>query len=210
MKNYLCGCLLALTAISAAHAAPTIRTIPSAATFSIGDSFTVQVEVSGLGDFVPPSLGVFDLDVSYDPSIVSVGSASFGAGLDVLGLGSIQGVSFGAGAVNLFELSLDSIDDLNNLQLDTFVLATINLAAIGNGGTSFELTLNAIGDAEGLSLDASIVNGRIEVAETPPSGSVPEPGSLAMVAAGIGLAAQVTRRTRRSSAAQSSTLLAIA
>ena len=69
-----------------------------------------------MGSNIAPSLGTFDLDLSFNNSILSLDSVAFGDQLDILGLGSLQIATPGTGIVNLYELSFDSVDDLNNLQ----------------------------------------------------------------------------------------------
>lgn len=187
--------------IGGVQASLVVRATPSGASFSVGNSFTVAIEVSGLTDSAAPSLGVYDINLSFNSALVSLDAVTFGSGLDVLALGSIQSSTPGAGTVNLFELSLDSVSDLNDLQLDTFVLATLNFSAVGLGANAFDLVINAFGDAEGNSLAAGVVGGSVEITDggTPPS--VPEPASLALVMAGVSAAAIAKRRRRLVAAA---------
>lgn len=201
-KNSILWTLLAfLFLTNSAQAALIVRATPSGTSFSVGNNFTVAIEVSGLTDSTAPSLGVYDINLSFDSALVSLDAIAFGSGLDVLALGSIQSTTLGAGTVNLFELSLDSVSDLNDLQLDTFVLATLNFSSVGVGGNAFDLFINAFGDAEGNSLAAGVVGGSVEITDggTPPS--VPEPASLALVVAGVGAAAIAKRRRRLFAAA---------
>ncbi len=166
---------------------------PVAQTVSVGASFTVEISISGLDAGVAPSLGVFDLDFGFDAARVAFQSANFGPGLDVLGLGSLQVVTPGAGTVNLFELSLDSITDLNDLQPDGFLLGSLTFQAIGVGDVPFTLTGNSFGDAEGNVLAVAFgPSGSATVV-----GSVPEPGTFALLVWGvIGIAIGAARRER--------------
>lgn len=196
MKTFfVTGFLAGFLALSSAQAVPIIRAIPSVSSASVGDNFTVTIGVSGLTDFAAPSLGVYDIDLVFDPALVSLGTITFGTGLDVFGFGTIQSATPGTGTVNLFELSLDSASDLNNQQLDTFVLATLNFSAGVAGTTAFDFLFNAIGDADGNPIDVDAVGGRLEIADgAPPPLSVPEPGSVPLVLAGLGAIAMRRRR----------------
>lgn len=156
--------------------ATTITVSPSTQTIAIGSPFSVDLYISGLGSGGPPSLGTFDLSLGFDSAILAFASASFGSQLDILGLGSLQFATPGSGTVNLFELSLDSIDDLNNLQLDSFALATLTFDTVGIGTSALTLNLNALGDAEAQSLSATLQNGFATVQDG--ASPVPEPHYL--------------------------------
>lgn len=172
----------ALLATAPAHAA--ILTLKSSpATVEVGDTFAVDIEVSDLG--VGTALGVFDVDVSFDESLVTLSGASFGTGLDVLGLGSLQFATPGVSSVNLFELSLDLADDLLALQPASFVLASLSFTAASAGSSAIGLSVNSIGDANGDPLDASIVGALVTITG---ESTVPEPSSMALVLAALAMA----------------------
>src|SRR5262245_39321709 len=102
--------------------------VPTSQSVTISNSVTVAITISGLGTGVPPSLSVFDLDVTFDPTLLAFSSVTFGDPtlgdeLDVLGLGSLAFAIPGVGSVNLFELSFDLPDDLHTLQAGEFILA---------------------------------------------------------------------------------------
>lgn len=169
---------------------------PSAQSVTVGATFTVDVSISALGAGVAPSLGVFDFDFGFDASWLAFQSAAFGAGLDVLGLGSIQAATPGAGTINLFELSLDSVADLNDLQGDSFVLATITFVAQAEGAAPFSLSANAFGDAEGNALDVTFGDPGSVTVLAAPDGSIPEPGTYGLAALGLFGAGLASRRRR--------------
>ena len=170
--------------------AVTLSVIPEGPAVNVGSTFSVDVVASGLVDGAAPSIGTYDLDLSYNSSVVSFASATFGTGLNVLGLGSIQDVDSSVpGKVNLFELSLDSQADLNQLQNDTFKLFTLTFNAAAAGSTALGLTINALGDAAGNSLDATLQNATVAVAP------VPLPSTVLLLLSG--LCVLVLTRTRR-------------
>src|SRR5215470_14685987 len=133
----------------------TIGFIPPLQQTSIAESVNVAVMISGLGDAMPPSLGAYDLDVTFDPNIlffkrVIFGDPTFGDQLDLFGLGSVQAVDSSVlGRVNLFELSLDSPVDLDRLQRGNFILASLGFETISLGATPLSLTINALADSMG-------------------------------------------------------------
>lgn len=177
--------LAALALASASSfAAVSITASPSSQSVSAGSSVTVDINIAGLGGGT--ALGTFDIDLGFDPAVLSYASTSFGNQLDLFGLGDLQSATLGAGKVNLFELSLESIADLNSLQASAFKLATVTFTAIGAGTDSaLSLTANALGDAEGASISAPLTGVTVTV-----TSAVPEPAAYVLMVAGLaGLAA---------------------
>jgi hypothetical protein len=171
-------------------AARTLFVVPSDQTVSAGGTVSIDLAISGLGTGTPPSLSVFDLDVTFDDSVLSFLSFTFGDPilgdqLDLSGLGSLTVVTQGAGTVNLFELSFDLPADLDSLQADIFDLGTLTFLAVSNGVSNLGLSVNALGDASGNSLPTDVLGGRVVVDAT----AVPEPAVLLLL-----LAAGVARR----------------
>ena len=146
---------------------------------TLGASGDVDLVISGLGDGVAPSIGAFDLDVDFDPAIVELTGVVFGTELDLFGLGSIQGVSGGSGSVNIFELSFDSVSDLDALQPGAFILATLTFDTLAAGTSSLVISPELLGDSIGLPLSADTDTGSITVR------SVPEPTTLALLSLGL-------------------------
>ena len=149
----------------------------------LGTPVEIAISVSGLGVGGPPSLGAFDLDLEFDPTVLSFSSADFGDPvlgdqLDLFGLGSIfAAADLGGGAVNLFQVSLDLPSDLNILQSDSFTLATLLFDPILVGTSEITLTVNGLADAEGAALTADVRNGTV--------GAVPEPSTWLLFGAGL-------------------------
>jgi len=171
---------------------------PSSQVIGLGELADVGIRISGLGSSSAPSLGAFDLGVSFDSSILSFNSLTFGDPvlgdqLDLLGLGSFSRFDGSVpGLVDLFELSLDSVADLDSLQADSFILAILTFTGIGLGISDLLLSLdppNALGDSEGSPLSATLENGRISV--------VPVPAPILLGALGLGLVGWMRRRTPR-------------
>ena len=145
----------------------TIDIVPPAQDVVLGDPVEVDLIISGLGDGLDPSLGTFDLDLTFDPAILSFQTATFGDQLNVIGLGSITQVAPGVMNVNLFELSLDPPVDLDILQQGNFTLATLSFATEDVGSSSLDLFINDLGDALGDPLSASVTSGLVTVEPEP-------------------------------------------
>ncbi|MEZ5504346.1 MAG: cohesin domain-containing protein [Halioglobus sp.] len=164
-----------------------------------GDTVSIELHVSGLGEGTPPLfVGGFDMDIMFDPAVLSfLGPYTLGAGLGDpllgealdLGLGDL-----GAGVINIAELSLLENDSssclfcsspyLQDLQGVSILLATldfrVDVLPLGS------MTLVDIGIIYGLSdgigapLDYTVRNAQIENVE-----SVPAPPTLALIALGL-------------------------
>lgn len=181
--------LLAVLAGAQVAAAAVIGVTPVPGTVQVGQPVLVDLTISGLGAGGAPSLGVFDIDVSFDPLLLGLTTVTFGDPvlgdqLDVLGLGALNFITPGDGTVNLFELSFDTIDDLNLLQVGAFTLARLSFNSLAPGTALFALNINALGDAQGnalLEITTSVASLDISM----PSSQVPEPSTLLLVLAAL-------------------------
>jgi hypothetical protein len=149
-----------------------------------GSAVSVSLQISGLGAFTAPSLGTFDLDLRFDPSLLDFNSFVFGDPvlgdqLDLSGFGSITGMGTtpGSGVVNIYEVSLDLVSDLDNLQEPMFTLGILEFQPLQVGISFLFIDINALGDASGDSLPESVTVRAGVISITP------EPGSITLVAA---------------------------
>lgn len=179
---------LALTSFSvlstSSASAISLSFLPSTQVVNQGDSVAVELVISGLGNQTAPSLGVFDLNVDFNPSLISLSQVTFGNGLN---LGNSGGSSSTAsmtipGSINLFEFSLQASEDLNNLQPATFPLAQLVFDTVGIGTSLLELSPPSglseilLGDADGIPLIlSSSFNGSITI--NPSATTIPESSS---------------------------------
>lgn len=169
----------------------TLSVVPQSATTPVGSSFSVDVVASGLGAGSAPSLGGYDLDVSFDASVLSFANVAWGTGLDVHGSGlNIQlPDSSTAGLVNLFEVSFDSGSDLDLLQGDAFTLFTVTFNANAPGTSALTLSQRGpLSDAAGNALTADFNNASVTVAP------VPLPAAAWLFASGLAGAMGFARR----------------
>lgn len=174
--------------------AATISLSPASQSVFMGQGFQVDVIASGLVGGAAPSLGVYDIDINFDPAVLSFSTAVFGD--PVLGnqldlgsaFGSVNDFNAGVGTVNLFEVSFADPADLDSMQADSFILATLSFSGLGFGTSALSLNVNILGDSLQDPISSQVgPNATISV--------VPEPTGLALAFAGLlALAAVRARR----------------
>lgn len=201
LRVRLVACLAAasatcLTVGRAAEAAIDLVLVPDPTQVEAFDTVNVAVTISGLGDGGAPSVGVFELEVGFDEARLALGEPLFGDPVlgDQLALQQTSSIETGAGTsgqVNLFELSLDTPEDLDALQAPSFTMVTIPFTALANGPANVTLTITTLGDAGGGALTATAGGTTIQVPESGPTPS----GVAAMGALGIFLRRRRDRRT---------------
>ena len=167
-----------LLLVSGTSQAITVSFDPTAQTVATGSFVSVKLGISGLGNGAAPSLGTFDLNIGYNPSLLSFTSVIFGDPvlgdqLDLFSLGSLTSSdNTTPGTVNVFELSFDSVADLNTLQAANFTLATFTFSALSGGTSPLSISINALGDANGDPLAATMASGNVTVTAVPLPGAV--------------------------------------
>ena len=149
---------------------------PSVTAINEGDSTSVDLVVSGLGNLAAPSLGAFDFDLSYDPAILAVVSLAFGGFLDVGVFGSIPSSNLSTpGFIHLDEISLEASSSLNGAQPDSFTLATLDFKGLTAGISSIGFSFASLSDELGQSLTGfSTAGASVQVNR---SVSIPDSGS---------------------------------
>jgi hypothetical protein len=147
-----------------------------------GDSMSLDLVVSGLGDFSPNSLGSFDVSVGFDPAVLAFTGYDLNSFLGDLGVPESFDVSGGAsgGTVNVAQVSLLSTPDLDALQPGEFILASLNFDVLDLEGTETLLSImpNAVlGDANGSAIDVTGVQPALVVGRSP----LPVPGTMLLL-----------------------------
>lgn len=166
---------------------PSLKITSSESMVAVGDNFSVIVSVFDMLDEGAGSLGGYDLNVFFDPNLLSYGGITWGNQLDLLGLGSLQFAddsNASLGSINVYELSLDDVD---SLQLDDFVLFTLTFSALDAGTTDISLGVNALSDALGNDIYYRDINPLTVQA-------VPLPAALPLFASALALGFGVARR----------------
>ncbi len=162
--NVVAAFFVAILCLSFSAHAVIINVLPNVPSIEQGNPVTVDITVSDLGNGTAPSVGVFDLDFSYDAAILGFNSATFGNQLDLFGFGSLQLVDSSiAGTINLFELSFDFASDLDTLQAPSFVLASLMFDTLAVGTSNLSVASNSFGDSIGIELTPSIINASVDV-----------------------------------------------
>jgi hypothetical protein len=178
--------------LASSAGAATISLVPSLDTATVGDVLELDLMVDGLGDGEAPSLGVFDLDVSYDPLVLGLTDVNLGDGLSV-SLPTHSVIDGGTpGVVSLLEVSFESVATLDALQASAFRLATLSFEAVEAGDAGLALQIRSLGDASGDPLRFETDVAGLGVA--PP---IPEPASVASYALGVAVVVAGARRARR-------------
>ena len=132
--NWLC-CLLLINGFLfwGSASAITLSFSPSSETVFVGDSFDVDVVVSGLSAS-NEIVSQFDLDVLYDPSVLSATGIQFSGNLGVVDIDTVTVTDFSLGFVDLFESSFLSNLELELLQPDdSMTLATLSFVSVSEG-----------------------------------------------------------------------------
>jgi len=213
MKNLITNlaCLVLLLGAAPAQAILLAFT-PLSQTVASGSPATVSLSIAGLGGSAT-ALGGFDLDLGFNPAVlslrgVSFGDPSLGDQLDLGGSGAIicsPGTGndtsltcpddLTGGMANLLELSLDMPDVLNDFQADSFVLATFLFDTLSPGRSTLSVNRLVLADAFGDRLIADIQSGHITVGAP---NAIPAPSSLALLVVGMAmLMACNEKRSRR-------------
>jgi hypothetical protein len=169
----------------------TLALVPSATPVFPGDPVAVDVAISGLGSGAPPTLAGFDLDITFDPSVLAFASVDFGGNLGIVGLETLPpavNVLAGPTRVDLALSSLLPDPVLDASQPDAFVLATLHFTALGAGLSPLAITQAVLANTPGGSIAVTLAGTSVEVL-------VPEPGPLALLALlALGLASLARRR----------------
>jgi hypothetical protein len=123
---------------------------PPASATQVGDTISVDLRVSDLGNFASPSLGAFYAEVSYAPSILHLESWSYGSFLgNPADINETDWVTDDAtaGFISFDELSLLPDGALDAMQPAAFTLATLVFRGVGSGSSSLNLANVDLSDA---------------------------------------------------------------
>jgi len=173
--------------------AVSLSLIPSSSTINSNDPVAVGVKVGGLGNGVPPSIGAFLIEVTFDRHVLTFNSEMYGTFLgdtDPFAFETDILTTVGSGSVRLNELSFLLDGDLDALQPDSFTLAIMKFTGNNVGATTLGFGLVDISDADfpahTLLVD-TFHTGLVTVKSStqPPSNPIPEPATLLQLGTGL-------------------------
>jgi hypothetical protein len=167
----------------------TISVAPTTGSVNVGGNLSVNVNVAGLTTGTAPALGAFQLDFLFDNTLLTFSNVTFGSQLSLNGTPSLNGFFSGVGsAASVFESSFNTTSELETGQLDSFLLFTITFSGAASGVSPLSLTNLIMADANSTPNDItntfSVSNSSVQVTDSTVS---PEPGTIVLVASGIGL-----------------------
>lgn len=143
----------------------TVKVQPESQNAALGGSLTVNIVASGLGDFVAPALGAFDLNLAFDPAILDFANINFGPFLGDEAQGeAISGLATLSSDLMAFEVSSLLPAELIALQPSSLPLFTVTFNVIAEGTSALDLSLNALSDELGTPLIADLVDGSVTAA----------------------------------------------
>jgi hypothetical protein len=193
MRKIAIGTLMVATSLLAAGlaSAVSIGFAPGDSTVLLGDTVSVDIVVSDLAGEI---VSAYDLDVTYDSTLVTAAGVSFANSLgDPLVPEVFQDSDISvSGLVDLAEVSLLSDASLLALQGgDAVTLATLEFDATAIGALDLAFVFDAFNGVHGTGarpLDPEVVGGSVNV--------IPEPTAALVFALGAAAVAASVRRRR--------------
>lgn len=182
--SLICLVMLAPQAVLSA----TLGLVPS---ITVGDTVTVELNIAGLGDGIPPSLGAFFVEVEFDEGILGFDSVTYGSflGDPTDPLETDINTTVDPGIVGLDEFSFLSDSELDALQPDSFPLASLRFTGLTVGTSAITFNFLDLSDAVGSSiLDPGLESTSIVV--------IPVPSSLVLIASALAAWAGFAGRRR--------------
>ncbi len=176
---------MALCLIPFSASAITIGFSPASQAVGLGDPVLVDVVVSDLAGEI---VSAYDLDVTYDSSVLSATDVTFGSFLgDEFFFEVFNDFDLSTpGVVDFAQLSLLADFELALLQPDSFTLATLELDAVGLGISSLDFVAPLDIKGSGASIiDVDPGSGSVQVIPEPHSALVFAVGALIVGAAAV-------------------------
>jgi hypothetical protein len=165
--------MLVLSTLPKAHAISVTLEAPDSGAVT-GAMQSVIVGITGLDG--PVALGDYDLELLYDPLVLSLLTIGF---MGNLGVAEATGGDPG-GRVMFGERSLESPLDLMARQVDAFTIVSLLFVGINAGATPLTLRVNRLADTAGNALAVdSIATGELQVRA--PGVAISEPSTLYLV-----------------------------
>jgi len=149
---------------------------------NVGDTVPFWLQVDGLGNLTSPSLSGFSIDVTYDPTVLSLNTVNIGSSDYTYDSGPAPVTSIGIvpGTISLSLESLLSAAELDANQSSNVDMAIFKFTGVGSGSTTFGLENISLYDGSGSLFPAPTINtATVEV------NAVPLPPSVFFFGAGL-------------------------
>lgn len=150
MNNYKTKIIgLSALLLSTQSYAVTFSLSPSATNLTLGESLSIDVNVSDVTQNT--AIGNYDLDVGFNSSVLNIGEGqvAFGTQLQQLGISSLKNISLEGGVLNISEVSHNDAKVLNSLQSDEFTVATLDFTTTNTGTSPLNVLVNSVGNQDG-------------------------------------------------------------
>lgn len=160
--------------------------LPSSVDVTVGDSFSIELNVSNLGDFASPSLGSYYARIDFDEAILGLGSVGISNFLGDPADPFETSVSLTPGSdyvgIDVFSFLLEP--ELDMLQPSGFTLATLHFTAVAVGTSSVSIDPDSLdlGSAAGVALVPTATNASLVTVSARPA---PLPPTVLLLAAGL-------------------------
>jgi len=163
---------------SPAAMATTVNIQPASSSFSVGDTFSLNIDISDVTD-----LYAFQFDIGFSPSTLAATGISEGAFLS----GGVRTTNYIPGTIDnsagTVTFTADTLQDLIPGITGSGSLATIDFNAVDIGTSVVSLSNVLLLDSNLNNISASIENGSITV--NPAVIPTPEPGVLWLILAAL-------------------------
>lgn len=166
----------------------TLSLIPSTTLIEPNAPVDVDVVIDGLGSFTSPTLGAFQVEVTFADSILTVDTVSYGLLLgdpfSVLETDVVTTIR--PGMVDLDEVSFLLDTDLDIRQPETFTLGTVSFLGQGLGSSILDFGMIDLSDASGNTIRVDALSTNSIRVESPGQGPVvPEPSTFLLFGSGM-------------------------
>ncbi len=189
------ACLLSAHKAEAAPIA-LVQVLPSLTESFVGDALSVGISIGDVTDLFD-----YQFDINFNPAVLRAELVVDGGFLTSAGGTSVFDGPFAltidntTGVISFLDSLLGPVPPATGVT-GTGLLARINFTALAVGFSDISFASAILEDSSGLPIDYQLVDGRVAVAERP--GSVPEPGTILLLAPALVVLARKARNRRRS------------
>ena len=202
MNKRIAGCCLFafISMLTVQAGAISLSFVPSSTSINILENLDVNIVLSAMAD--NDTISTFDIDIEFNPSVLSFNSISLGSGLGDVSTGDAEDLSLGnigSGTVNIAELSWiwpdlsiggSFFDDQFTSSSDSLILATLSFTGTAEGSSALLFSRVLLGDEYGIGFYTTLDTGFVTV-----NAPVPEPTTMLLF--GVGIVGLVGSRFRK-------------